>query len=191
MVAIRDTSSPHGVTLASRVRVLGDDVDLGDELGEFVLDVLVCQQRLAERVTLAEVLDRPVDRLTHGTAPMYAAINRSSWNWDICCWNPRPISPTVFDTGTRTSSKTSSPVSEGVIPIFLIATDRESGRVGRNDDLTHPHVPALVAGAREQANPVGLCSAGDPHLGPVDHPIVAVANSAGLDKPHRIRHLAR
>ena len=30
-------------------------------------------------------------------------------NCDICCWKPRPSVPMVFDTGTRTSSKTSSP----------------------------------------------------------------------------------
>ena len=51
---------------------------------------------------------------------MYAPISRSSWNCAICCWKPRPISPMVLVTGTRTSSNTSSAVSLERLPIFSI-----------------------------------------------------------------------
>ena len=47
---------------------------------------------------------------------MYAAIMRSFWNCAICCWNPRPISPTVLATGTRTSTSDSSAVSLERLP---------------------------------------------------------------------------
>ncbi len=47
---------------------------------------------------------------------MYAAIIRSFWNWAICCWNPRPISPMVLATGTRTSTSESSAVSLERLP---------------------------------------------------------------------------
>ena len=46
------------------------------------------------------------------------ATRRSSWNCIICCWNPRPISPIVLATGTRTFSKKSRPVSEPQFPIL-------------------------------------------------------------------------
>ena len=45
-------------------------------------------------------------------------MSRSAWNWTICCWKPRPISPMVFDTGTRTSENESSAVSLDHMPNF-------------------------------------------------------------------------
>ena len=111
MVAIRDTSSANGVTLASRVRVLGDDVDPAMSSASLYWMYWFANSGLpnASRWRRYSIV-RSSPYAWNRT--MYAAINRSSWNWDICCRNPRPISPTVFDTGTRTSSKTSSPVSE-------------------------------------------------------------------------------
>ena len=41
---------------------------------------------------------------------------RSTTNCAICCWNPLPISPIVFSTGTRHWSNISLPVSEARIP---------------------------------------------------------------------------
>ena len=65
-----------------------------------------------------------------------------------------------------------------------LATDREPGGVGRDDDLRHTPVAALVGGPGEQAQPVRLGTAGDPHLGAVDDPFVAILHRPRTDPRH-------
>ena len=59
-------------------------------------------------------------------------MSRSAWNCAICCWKPRPTSPMVLATGTRTSLKESSAVSLDHMPSFssLRETATPSSAVG-------------------------------------------------------------
>ncbi len=50
-------------------------------------------------------------------------MSRSAWNCTICCWKPRPISPMVLATGTRTSVNDSSAVSLDHMPSFSSLRD--------------------------------------------------------------------
>ncbi len=72
-------------------------------------------------------------------------------------------------------------VAGAVAHLGDLPADAEAGSGRRHDDHRHAGVAALVARAREQAEPVGLRAVGDPHLAAVDDPVVAVAHGAGAD----------
>ncbi len=110
---------------------------------------------------------------------------RSFWNWVICCWKPRPISPIVLRTGTRASVNDSSAVSEDLLPsLRSLRLTEKPGVDGREHDLRHAPVATLAGRPGEQAQPVRLGAVGDVQLRPVDHPVVAVAFRAGPDAGH-------
>jgi hypothetical protein len=60
----------------------------------------------------------------------------------------------------------------------------DAGRVQRHDDQALVLVRRAVAGVGQQAAPVGLHAAGDPHLAAVDEVVVAVVHGARLDGRH-------
>jgi hypothetical protein len=86
---------------------------------------------------------------------LYTVMSRSAWNWTICCWKPRPISPIVFDTGTRTSVNESSAVSLDHMPSFssLRETTTPSDDVGTtmSDMPRYPVVLEVRASRQSQS----------------------------------------
>src|SRR6516165_4515510 len=94
------------VRLGAGVVVVPQRVHLRRQFGQPELHVLPGQQRAAVRARARSIAPTAV----------YAAIIRSFWNWAICCWKPRPISPIVLATGTRASVKDNSAVSEHLLP---------------------------------------------------------------------------
>ena len=64
---------------------------------------------------------------------------RSAWNCSICCWKPRPISPIVLLTGTRTSANESSAVSDDQLP--SLSRVRDTRKPGRSVSTTICDMP--------------------------------------------------
>ena len=87
----------------------------------------------------------------------------------------------VWSTGTRRPvERQLGGVRAAVAELVELAGHAHAGRGRRDDDLADATRAALVGGAGEQAEPVGLDAVGDVELRPVDHPLVAVADRAGL-----------
>ena len=61
----------------------------------------------------------------------------------IAILKPSPSSPRRFSTGTRQSSKTSSPVVEPLIPIF--GSTRATSKPGESASTTNAEIPAWPA----------------------------------------------
>ena len=55
------------VSLGARVVVVAQQIELGGQLGQPELHVLVIEQRLSEHLALADVLDGAFDGAVHGT----------------------------------------------------------------------------------------------------------------------------
>ena len=97
---------------------------------------------------------------------------------------PRPTSPITFSCGTRTRVEGRRAGGRAVdAELVLELADREAGPVGLDDEGGDP--PLLAVGQREDDVEVGDAGVGDPVLGPVDHPFVAVehrlrAHRAGI-----------
>ncbi len=60
----------------------------------------------------------------------------------------------------------------------------DSGRIHRHHDQRLVLMNPPVAGIGQQATPIGLKPVGDPHLGPVDHEIIAIPPRCGADTRH-------
>ena len=85
-------------------------------------------------------------------------MSRSSWNCIICCWKPgADLTDRVGDGDDDVVEDELGRVAAAVAELVQGPTDREAGSVRGHDDLGHPLVTALVGGADEHADPVGLC----------------------------------
>ena len=92
----------------------------------------------------------------------------------------------VLATGTRhvDEAQLGGVATSGCPSLSSLRLTEKPGDVGRHHDLAHAPVAALVGGAGEQAQPVGLRAVGDVELRAVDDPLVAVADGPGAQAGH-------
>ena len=159
-------------------------LDLRDQLGDEELVVLERADRLAERLALLGVLEGLVEDL-RGLGDVADGVGQPLLGSQFIMWTkPWSGSPIRFASGTRTSSKKSSAVSDSSWPTLSSLRPRLKPSMVGLDPEQRDAVSALGlrVGACRDDDQVGGVAVGDEGLGSVEDPVVAVAYGGGLQR---------